>query len=165
MQKQGKIGNFLVLWESWCQVISCGLNDNCPPSVSVKADILTSSSKVDCLTSCGFPDRLQPFWYHALDILHVSCCWGVIFPLLPSLFVIFGGRPWWYFILAKIFSTLFMKPQKHSTALVIFLSQAFIEFSLTPILNFCDSVCPLITNILKRFFFLTCTEPFCNFLG
>lgn len=61
MQKQGKLGNFLVLWESWYQVISCGLNDNCPPSVSVKADILTSPSKVDCHTSCGFPDRLQPF--------------------------------------------------------------------------------------------------------
>lgn len=148
MQKQGKLGNFLVLWESWCQAISCGLNDNCSPSVSVKADILTSSSKVDCLTSYGFPDRLQPSWYHALDILHVSCCWGVIFPL----FVIFGGRPWWYFILAKIFSTLLMKPQKHSTALMFFLSQAFNEFSLTPILNFCDSVSPLITNILKRFF-------------
>lgn len=74
MQKQGKLGNFLVLWESWCQAISCGLNDNCSLSASVKADILTSSSKVDCLTSCGFPDRMQPFWYHALDILHVSCC-------------------------------------------------------------------------------------------
>lgn len=74
MQKQGKLGNFLVLWESWCQAISCGLNDNCSPSVSVKADTLTSSNKVDCLTSCGFPDHMQPFWYHALDILHVSCC-------------------------------------------------------------------------------------------
>lgn len=74
MQKQGKLGNFLVLWESWCQAICCGLNDNCSLSASVKADILTSSSKVDCLTSCGFPDRMQPFWYHALDILHISCC-------------------------------------------------------------------------------------------
>lgn len=31
------------------------------PSVSVKADILTSSSKVDCFTSCGFPGHMQFF--------------------------------------------------------------------------------------------------------
>lgn len=130
-QKQARLGHLLVLWESWCLAISCVLNDYRSPSVSVKAGILTSSSKVDCFPSCGFPGHIQLFWYHALDILHISCCWGVIFPLLPSVFVAFGGRPWWYFISADTFSTFFTKPQKHSTELVTCLSQAFNEFSLT----------------------------------
>lgn len=161
MQKQARLGNFLVLWESWRRAI-CVLNDNCSPSVSVKADILTSSSEVDCFTSCGFPGHTQFFWYHALDILHISCCWGVIFPTV-AFTVIFGGRPRWYFISAEIFSTLFMKPQKHSTDLMTRLSQAFNEFSFTPIFNFYDLVCPLPTHWtgLWGFFLLVCTEPLC----
>lgn len=54
IEREAWIGNVLVLY----QAISGAFSDNFSPSVSVKADILTSSSEVDCFTSCGFPGHM-----------------------------------------------------------------------------------------------------------